>query len=104
MSRPPGPGCGCVTVTSMTNRGLLAGAHPTSEATVPLVRFKPCAAGSSIVAVRSEEHTSEPSHVEISYAVFCLKKKKNKKNKTSKNRRKSAPSTSHTLKTRNPQH
>src|SRR5690349_23842854 len=25
---------------------------------------------------RSEEHTSELSHVEISYAVFCLKKKK----------------------------
>src|SRR5207302_3770823 len=25
---------------------------------------------------RSEEHTSEPSHVKISYAVFCLKKKK----------------------------
>src|SRR5690606_40528532 len=24
---------------------------------------------------RSEEHTSEPSHVKISYAVFCLKKK-----------------------------
>src|SRR5690606_41865349 len=23
---------------------------------------------------RSEEHTSEPSHVKISYAVFCLKK------------------------------
>src|SRR5690625_5765416 len=29
---------------------------------------------------RSEEHTSESSHVAISYAVFCLKKKK-KKNK-----------------------
>src|SRR5690606_41806290 len=29
-------------------------------------------------AWRSEEHTSEPSHVKISYAVFCLKKKKNK--------------------------
>src|SRR5437868_12095715 len=27
--------------------------------------------------VRSEEHTSELSHVSISYAVFCLKKKKN---------------------------
>src|SRR3989454_12712738 len=27
--------------------------------------------------VRSEEHTSEPSHLVISYAVFCLKKKKN---------------------------
>ena len=25
---------------------------------------------------RSEEHTSEPSHITISYAVFCLKKKK----------------------------
>src|SRR5205807_9449480 len=24
---------------------------------------------------RSEEHTSEPSHLVISYAVFCLKKK-----------------------------
>src|SRR5438874_10767663 len=29
--------------------------------------------------MRSEEHTSESSHVEISYAVFCLKKKKKKK-------------------------
>src|SRR6266496_753144 len=27
---------------------------------------------------RSEEHTSELRHVEISYAVFCLKKKKKK--------------------------
>src|SRR2546430_7117349 len=27
-------------------------------------------------AARSEEHTSEPSHSQISYAVFCLKKKK----------------------------
>src|SRR5690554_7406609 len=27
---------------------------------------------------RSEEHTSEPSHVRISYAVFCLKKKNDK--------------------------
>src|SRR2546430_13052211 len=26
-------------------------------------------------APRSEEHTSEPSHSQISYAVFCLKKK-----------------------------
>src|SRR5947207_6347578 len=27
---------------------------------------------------RSEEHTSDSSHTVISYAVFCLKKKKNK--------------------------
>src|SRR5437870_5144337 len=32
----------------------------------------------SIAASRSEEHTSEPSHVAISYAVFCLKKKKDR--------------------------
>src|SRR5690349_23971812 len=32
---------------------------------------------------RSEEHTSELSHVEISYAVFCLKKKKNNTTQTS---------------------
>ena len=30
---------------------------------------------------RSEEHTSELSHTVISYAVFCLKKKKNIKEK-----------------------
>src|SRR2546426_9033327 len=28
--------------------------------------------------LRSEEHTSDSSHLVISYAVFCLKKKKNK--------------------------
>src|SRR5207249_8071725 len=28
---------------------------------------------------RSEEHTSDSSHVSISYAVFCLKKKKNQR-------------------------
>src|SRR5438132_2301375 len=30
---------------------------------------------------RSEEHTSDSSHTVISYAVFCLKKKKKKKTK-----------------------
>src|SRR5690554_7094900 len=30
------------------------------------------------LSFRSEEHTSELRHVRISYAVFCLKKKKNK--------------------------
>src|SRR2546427_4942258 len=30
----------------------------------------------TFIALRSEEHTSEPSHSQISYAVFCLKKKK----------------------------
>src|SRR5205814_8427102 len=31
---------------------------------------------------RSEEHTSDSSHLGISYAVFCLKKKKKKYTKT----------------------
>src|SRR3712207_8829855 len=30
----------------------------------------------ALLAARSEEHTSELSHANISYAVFCLKKKK----------------------------
>src|SRR2546430_8509216 len=34
-------------------------------------------------AERSEEHTSELRHSQISYAVFCLKKKKKKKKKIS---------------------
>src|SRR5438105_7064528 len=34
---------------------------------------------SSSFEKRSEEHTSEPSHEWISYAVFCLKKKKKNK-------------------------
>src|SRR5690554_7663787 len=33
----------------------------------------------SVVKNRSEEHTLNSSHVRISYAVFCLKKKKKKK-------------------------
>src|SRR5437867_3769151 len=35
-----------------------------------------CRFASALSIVRSEEHTSESSHRTISYAVFCLKKKK----------------------------
>src|SRR5436190_9187963 len=34
---------------------------------------------STFFCSRSEEHTSDSSHTVISYAVFCLKKKKKKK-------------------------
>src|SRR5690348_17986425 len=37
--------------------------------------FVPANAVQFIVAVRSEEHTSNSSHPSTSYAVFCLKKK-----------------------------
>src|SRR2546430_13478926 len=44
----------------------------------------PCVPGSVEIRVkllpRSEEHTSELQSQSISYAVFCLKKKKNKPN------------------------
>src|SRR5438132_6614711 len=36
---------------------------------------------------RSEEHTSEPSHTVISYAVFCLKKKKHRSTQGSRTER-----------------
>src|SRR5215203_7458673 len=40
--------------------------------------------------LRSEEHTSDSSHANISYAVFCLKKKNKKKiiNNNNKNKQK----------------
>src|SRR5207253_10963523 len=36
---------------------------------------RPRAGQEQCARLRSEEHTSESSHVAISYAVFCLKKK-----------------------------
>src|SRR2546430_17402948 len=39
-------------------------------------RGQPAASGPAASQTRSEEHTSESSHSQISYAVFCLKKKK----------------------------
>src|SRR5690349_22811735 len=46
--------------------------HSESRSTAPAI----CT--SQTGATRSEEHTSELHHVEISYAVFCLKKKTKK--------------------------
>src|SRR6188474_3828468 len=49
---------------------------------------RPRCAGTRNAACRSEEHTSElQSRNDISYAVFCLKKKKKKKKKTVKRTR-----------------
>src|SRR5699024_12464065 len=48
---------------------------------VTCLAWRPLAGRSEFIVItafltmmRSEEHTSEPSHVSISYAVFCLKK------------------------------
>src|SRR5438552_16493783 len=38
--------------------------------------FALAGAGGVALGIRSEEHTSDSSHQIISYAVFCLKKKK----------------------------
>src|SRR3546814_1396000 len=46
-----------------------------------------CADGADDVEARSEEHTSElQSLMRISYAVFCLKKKKKTTHKSNKNK------------------
>src|SRR3546814_4642448 len=61
-------------------------AMPSSTATAP--RSRPHAASRKTRGLRwrSEEHTSElQSLMRISYAVFCLKKKKNKKHVLGKN-------------------
>src|SRR5690348_17503941 len=42
-------------------------------------RFIICRINNPLRLARSEEHTSDSSHPSISYAVFCLKKKKNNK-------------------------
>src|SRR5690606_40947689 len=44
-------------------------------ATLPPVLDVHCGAVAEKPGTRSEEHTSNSSHVKISYAVFCLKKK-----------------------------
>src|SRR5262245_65130745 len=46
-----------------------------------------------MLAVRSEEHTSEPSHLGISYAVFCLKKKNTRRHVSRWNMHSHAPQT-----------
>src|SRR5215217_9602957 len=48
------------------------------------------------VESRSEEHTSESSHANISYAVFCLKKKKKNKKQLNKKKKKNKKNHTHT--------
>src|SRR5699024_11763640 len=48
---------------SPDNVGPSAGANMMTSPTIPMI-------------LRSEEHTSNSSHVSISYAVFCLKKQR----------------------------
>src|SRR3546814_1545999 len=51
---------------------------PRLPPTLPETQFEYCPASSAKRSGRSEEHTSElQSLMRISYAVFCLKKKKN---------------------------
>src|SRR5438034_1397901 len=96
VSCPTPPTTGTLKVTTSTS-----GSVPTSNYTVTVdgntasaqqiapnngsVTFSNLSATSHSVALsgfpanRSEEHTSEPSHTVISYAVFCLKKKKSQR-------------------------
>src|SRR3546814_2568122 len=56
---------------------------PTIDTVFGAFRMKNVLMASSAIVGRSEEHTSElQSLMRISYAVFCLKKKKNNKTQT----------------------
>src|SRR3546814_8588865 len=56
---------------------------PAARAKVSIIGSSECVASAGASSVRSEEHTSElQSLMRISYAVFCLKKKKKKKDNT----------------------
>src|SRR3546814_4951312 len=79
-----GPSCftlgGSGSQTNGVARGGGCDSFRTSKA-VPIATL-PNASDQSSMRVRSEEHTSElPSLMRISYAVFCLKKKKVHHNK-----------------------
>src|SRR3546814_10276989 len=67
---------------------------PNSQAVSnPIVNFSREGVRRCIIP-RSEEHTSElQSLMRISYAVFCLKKKKNKKNKSQHDQDSNTPRT-----------
>src|SRR3546814_3910601 len=66
--------------------GIEAGADAVMLAHVAYPSVAPEPAGYSRVWIRSEEHTSElQSLMRISYAVFCLKKKKTNKRETTNN-------------------
>src|SRR3546814_7355497 len=85
------PSAGTSRLRPMTTSWVLAGvmkcpvveqpatnARPSNRAAVNFFMFSPDSGLSTTIAVRSEEHTSElQSLMRISYAVFCLQKKKN---------------------------
>src|SRR3546814_5929294 len=56
-------------------------APASTAASRPSAKGKKASLATALPTVRSEEHTSEPqSLMRISYAVFCLKKKKQRSN------------------------
>src|SRR3546814_10007500 len=72
---------------SLVRRARLIAAYSGSAKRCAVSRSTCAAGGTHRVARRSEEHTSElQSLMRISYAVFCLKKKKKKTNNTHRKR------------------
>src|SRR5690606_41975947 len=62
--------------------GNTRGAERVVEQTLSRLRALDTSSAAEVPGPRSEEHTSDSSHVKISYAVFCLKKKKTEKTHT----------------------
>src|SRR5690349_23418525 len=64
--------------TRMAQGGWSYGGYMTAWTLTQTNRFKAVMVGAGLTnmySMRSEEHTLNSSHVETSYAVFCLKKK-----------------------------
>src|SRR3712207_7131242 len=64
---------------ALPGRGRPAARHPARRQAGrrrTAARARRAARGGPAVGARSEEHTLNSSHANISYAVFCLKKKK----------------------------
>src|SRR5947199_7195657 len=70
-------------ILELARGGKLPG-HPIGDGARRVWRFRLSELADRMTG-RSEEHTSELSHLGISYAVFCLKKKKKKKTRVKKN-------------------
>src|SRR5690606_41222857 len=75
--------CAPVRAARCSRRGSAVPVRLPGPRTTAWVCLQPCGSRRTRLG-RSEEHTSELHHVKISYAVFCLKKKK--KNDTQQQR------------------
>src|SRR3546814_5964090 len=88
------PACRLPTLISAASIGSMC--RPTIAEVSVASRAATCNGSVALCGARSEEHTSElQSLMRISYAVFCLKKKKTKQENTNKPTQRTSPNYTH---------